>query len=271
MTHQAMNTVVQQQNRVYEAGMPGEQVTLMAFGYQYDAVGKLTGIADWRGRGVGATPELGLTIHHPTDHTTDHKGYHQAAFPDHFDETLAGPTEWNSSDWVEDTKTGWPVGAAPSDTVFGYDTKYQLISEDREYITGDGNDSQLDEDYQVVQERVRKLDWKFDPTGSMTEWLDGEDSTGNVASNNLGRVLGRIENGYQLNTKAGNEACMNALATGDTLPESCLRPEAVYFATNIDDVADGKGTCIWTAYDTGGRMTGQTVRTGCTTDPCASP
>ena len=264
VTHQAMNTVVQQQNRVYEEGQPGEQVTLMAFGYQYDVMGRIKGISDWRGRGEGAVPRLGLSTQHPTAHTDDYRGYHQSSFPSHFDGSLAGPKRWNSQDVVVGTLTGWPVGATPSDSVFGYDTRNRLVSEDREYITANGADSQLDEEYNVVQERVRTLDWSFDVMGSMTEWLDGEDSTGQVAAESFGRALGRIENGYQLNVKSGNASCMNALASGDTVPAGCYIPEAIYFATNIDDVSAGKGTCIWTDYNSAGQMRGQIVRTGCT-------
>jgi hypothetical protein len=244
VTHQSRATVVQQDRA-------GIQTTLMAFVSQYDAVGKLTGISDWRGRGEGTSPRLGLEMPHPTDFETERLGHHQASYPAYFDRTLAGPTQWNSSDVVAGTLTGWPVGAAPSDAKLGYDTLYQLVSEDREYITANGADSQLDGDYKVVQERVRSLDWSFDPAGSMTEWLDGEDSSGNMASTSLGRALGRIENGYQLNQKTGNTACMNALAGGDTIPAGCYKPEAVYFASNTDDLPDGQGTCIWASYDAG--------------------
>ncbi len=267
VTHQAVNTVVQQQNRVYEPGGEGSQVTLMAFGYQYDVLGLLEGIADWRGRGQGSTPRQGLSIPHPTSHQTSYTGYHQSQF--NLDGSLAGPTQWNGDDVVFGSVTGWPVGAAPSDAVFGYDTLYQLIEEDREYITANGVDSQLDDDYTVVQERVSTLDWKFDATGSMTEWLDGQDSGGNISTDNLGRGLGRIKNGYQLNLEAGNATCMNALASAADLPENCKRPEAIYFASNAEEVYDasepnsGRGTCVWADYDAGGRMTRQTVRTGC--------
>ena len=117
----------------------------------------------------------------------------------------------------------------------------------REYITDDGNDSQLDEDYTTVQERVRHLDWSFDPTGGMVEWLDGEDSTGNIASNSFGRALGYIKNGYQLNVENSGGACMNALADADEMPPGCLKPEAIYFASNTDEVGPGKGpvASVW--------------------------
>jgi YD repeat-containing protein len=272
VTHQAMSTVVQQQNRVYQQNGPSSKATLMAFGYEYDAVGKLIGIADWRGRDENATTRLGLNIPHPSTYASNLRGYHQSAYPSYFDKSMAGPAQWNSSDMVTGTMSGWPVGAAPSDAKFEYDTLYQLVSEDREYITANGADSQLDDDYQTVQERVRTLDWKFDATGAMTEWLDGEDSAGNIPSNNLGRALGRIENGYQLNLKADiSGACMNDLADSDNVEvnSDCLKPDALYFATNADEVNDpsdpthGRGTCIWVDYDAAGRMTKQTVRTGC--------
>jgi hypothetical protein len=35
VTGQVLASVVQQQNRVYQTGAPGEQVTLLAYGYQY--------------------------------------------------------------------------------------------------------------------------------------------------------------------------------------------------------------------------------------------
>ncbi|MCP4590669.1 MAG: hypothetical protein GY842_07990, partial [bacterium] len=265
VTHQARATVVQQQDRFGDD--TNTRVTLMAFGYEYDKTGKLTGIADWRGRGAGSSPELGLKAHHPTAYTQHRIGAHQAAFPSELDSSLAGPpdSQWNAGDVAgASTASAWPVGASPSDAVMGYDTLYQLVSEDREYITANGDDSLLDKDLTVTHHRARSLDWKFDSQGSMVEWTE-TDPGGYTEPKNLGRALGDvIQNGFQLNQLGGNASCMDQLYSSNSLPSGCYIPDALYFANNTGQAGAGRGTCVWLEYDAGGRMTKQSVRTGCT-------
>lgn len=262
VTHQPMNTVVQQQNRVYQEGGDSHKMTLLAFGYQYDKVGKLTGISDWRGRAMGETAKLGLDTWHPTGHTRQMIGSHYSAYPGSFDPDMKGPIQWNAGDIANgNTDTGWPVGATPSDAVFHYDTLYQLTGEDREYVTGSGADSQLDAKNEIVQERVKNLYWDFNTLGSMTGWTEGVDSAGNTAAENLGRALGTIVNGYELNRATGCD--MNALANSSALPSGCYKTDALYFASNVDEVQPGQATCVWAQYDVAGQMTRQIIRKGC--------
>ncbi|MCP4640031.1 MAG: hypothetical protein GY851_06350, partial [bacterium] len=266
VTHQAMATVVQQQDRF--GNDTNTRVTLMSFGYEYDKTGKLTGIADWRGRGAGSSSNLGLHASHPTAFAQHRIGSHQAAFPATFDSSLAGPpdSQWNAGDVAgANTASGWPVGASPSDAKMGYDTLYQLTSEDRQYVTTSGDDSLLDKDLTVTHHRVRSLDWKFDAQGSMIEWTE-TDPGGYTEPKNLGRALGDvIQNGFQLNQLGGNTSCMDHLYDNNGLPTGCYIPDALYFAGNTNQSGAGPGTCAWVEYDAGGRMIKQTVRTGCTT------
>jgi hypothetical protein len=187
VTHQSRATVVKQTR---DGGQPA---TMMAFGYQYDVVGKLQGIADWRGRSIGQTSSLGLNIPHPAQLDGSYSGYHQPGFPSGFDAGMTPPAELSSGGTI----TGWPVGMTPSDAVFEYDTLNQLRGEEREYITGSGDDIVVDEDGNLGQRRVRAATWEFDSQGSMTEWIEG--GTNPAASANLGRALGNITNGHQLN------------------------------------------------------------------------
>ncbi|MFO8080189.1 MAG: toxin TcdB middle/N-terminal domain-containing protein, partial [Armatimonadota bacterium] len=61
VNHQTDNVVVQQLH-----GGSTADTTLLAFGYEYDRVGKLTGVADWRGRGPSSSPRINdLTAPHP--------------------------------------------------------------------------------------------------------------------------------------------------------------------------------------------------------------
>ncbi|MDD5307398.1 MAG: RHS repeat-associated core domain-containing protein [Deltaproteobacteria bacterium] len=263
VTHRAAATVVQQLSPQY-AGAPSK-ATLLSFGYEYDRVGKLKGVADYRGRPNDGQHETSLQesgrlkAPHPVTVNAgqDIAGYHQPGMPADFDGSMTAPTKWNASDALFDG-TKWPLGAAPSDAVLGYDSLYQLVSEDREYATGTGDDVQQAQGEAPVS-RVRQLDWGFDPLGSMTEWLEG--GTGQAEHRNQGRALGVITNGYALNLAGGCN--MSILSTGGAIPAGCFRPDALYFASNVDDAGPGRGTCVWVEYDGAGRMDWQVVRTGC--------
>ncbi len=266
VTHQAMQTVVHQR---HDTDVPTDDVTLMAFGYEYDVVGKLSGIVDWRGRGPSGTASFGLNVQHPSFHTGQSLGSHYPNFPSSkMDPNLPAPTSWNGSD-VPSGDTGWPLGVTPSDALFEYDTQYQLVGEERKYInnlSGDyeGYDFPRQPDSSLGPARVRSLSWNFDARGSMTKWEEDWENAPNA--NNLGRALGsHIENGYQLNL--ANGCNMNWLATNNDLPPqgTCYIPDALYFANNIAEVGAGRGTCIWVVYDTGGKMKEQHIRTGCST------
>ena len=266
--HPATTTVVQQQSPSY-TGAPDE-ATLMAFTYQYDQIGKLTGIVDWRGRpdnspshlsGLQTSASPSLTDEHPSDVSHTAAGYHQPGFPSAFDPDMTAPGGMPYPDLL----TGWSRGAVPSDAMFGYDTLYQLRSEDREYVSALGEDGEIDgSGAWVGGKRIEALDWAFDSRGSMTEWKEDE-TTPN--SDSKGRALGgNILNGFQLNEAALN-GCNNYLDDNTSLPAagSCYIPDAIYFASNIVEAGAGRGTCVWVEYDTSGRMRKQTVRTGCTT------
>ncbi|MCP3884435.1 MAG: hypothetical protein GY700_02970, partial [Propionibacteriaceae bacterium] len=174
VTHQNMATVVQQ-----TASGSGDS-TVLAFGYQYDRVGKLIGISDWRGRSsswtspaaVGTLP--GLSAPHPSAVNSGSTGTRYSTL------AAAGlnsalPAPSFGAEPV-DAVTGWPVSAAPSDAVFGYDSLYQLDSEDRLYVTNTGDDILVDSEDVTVGNRVKSLDWGFDAAGSMTSWEDVPDS-----------------------------------------------------------------------------------------------
>jgi len=259
VTHRALATVVQQLDAPGDE--PPDKATLMAFGYYYDELGKLLEIADWRGRGSGSLSTMSPHVLHPTAINTARPGYHQAAFPSEFDTELTAPMNWNPGELTY-PQTGWPIGAAPSDAAFDYDTLYQLRGEDREYVTGDGNDVYLEYD---AQRRAKGLTWNFDSLGSMSTWTDDPiDEEDDPAVENLGRALGgTIKNGYQFNLENGCD--MDALGKGDPVSPDCRRPDALYFATNIGDlgVHPEKGTCVWVEYDNAGRMVEQLIRTAC--------
>ncbi|MCP4603896.1 MAG: hypothetical protein GY847_25810 [Proteobacteria bacterium] len=266
VTHQGMQTVVHQQTPSY-AGAPTNGATLIAFGYEYDAVGKLTGVVDWRGRGPSGSASFGLNVQHPSLHTGQSLGSHYPDFPSgRIDSNLPAPTSWNSND-VPSGDTGWPLGVTPSDARFEYDTQYQLIGEERKYVNNlsdqyEGYDFPRKPGGSFGSSRVRSLSWNFDARGSMTKWE--EDWENAPDPDNLGRALGsQIVNGYQLNL--ANGCNMNWLATNDELPpaSTCYIPDALYFANNIAEVGSGRGTCVWVIYDTGGKMKEQHVRKGC--------
>jgi RHS repeat-associated protein len=251
VTHQSRATVVQQ-NR------SGTKATLLAFGYQYDVQGKLEGIADWRGRTSGqGTTIPDLSIPHPSTLHGEVSGYQQFGFPSDFDADMRPPSELSAGG----TPTGWPVGMTPSDAVFEYDTLNQLTGETRQYITGSGDDVVMNKEGQAGQRRTRSVTWDHDSQGSMKEWVEGGDNP--AASVNLGRALGHITNGYQLNLTAGCD--MNWYANNTTAPTNCYKPDALYFAENLDEVGAGRGTCVWLTYDNAGRMVKQIIRTGCST------
>ena len=225
---------------------------------------------DWRGRpdnsanylsGLQTSASPSLTDEHPTDVSHTAAGYHQAGFPGVFDPDMTAPGGMP----YPDPLTGWSMGAVPSDAMFGYDTLYQLRSEDREYVSTLGEDGEIDESGAWVGgKRIENLSWAFDSRGSMTEWTEDE-TTSN--SDSQGRALGGdILNGFQLNEAALN-GCNNHLDGNESLPApgSCYIPDAIYFAGNIVEAGAGRGTCVWVEYDTSGRMTKQTVRTACTT------
>lgn len=274
VTHQPLSTVVQQQAFKWidpvTSSEQSSQVTLLAFGYQYDAVGKLIGIADWRGRGPGQPFTFGdLSVSHPTTFQHQVPGYHHAVFPEEFDTNLSAPPQvaWTDNDTIPPLGTGWPEGSAPSDAAFDYDTLYQLVGEDRNYITETGDDPLLGEDVPESTHRVRELSWQFDERGSMTAW----EEIGQPDSHNWGRALGgKIVNGYQLNQQAG--LSMDVLAGADWNDEifgTFKKPDAIYFATNLFDsngdqgVPAEKGRCIWARYDQAGQLKEQIIRTGC--------
>ncbi|MCP4607045.1 MAG: hypothetical protein GY847_42120 [Proteobacteria bacterium] len=270
VTHQPMQTVIHQQST---------NATLVAFGYEYDAVGKLTGIVDWRGRDSSSVSSMGLNIGHPSQHQGSHLGANYPDFPDMLDEDLSAPSAsiWNDGtepDTVADvisSDTGWPLGVAPSDARFEYDTLYQLVGEERFYVN-DFSGSLAGYDFPILPDgtagpsRVRSLSWSFDQRGSMTSW---EEDGANVPDpQSLGRALGKtIVNGFQLNQGGG---CNSWLSTNNSLPPqgTCYIPDALYFASNIDPDSGpgaGRGTCVWVEYDQGSRMTSQHIRIGCNT------
>lgn len=262
VTHRPLATVAQQR------GGTAAGTTVMALGYQYNQLGMLTGIADWRGRADGTGAGAGLpgefSVSHPTEVSSGlTTGTHFASFPGEFDESMMAPALPVTPNQL-DPLTLWPKGSLPSDASFGYDTLYQLVSEDREFVSfgGDG-DGPTDENGDRLDKRLEAVDWAFDPLGSMAGWTEDASMPG---SDSLGRALGsRIVNGYQLNVAADN-GCMDALSSGPTLDPTCYKPDALYFATNVDDgVGVGRGTCVWVKYDTAGRMTRQIIRTGCST------
>jgi RHS repeat-associated protein len=263
VTGQVLASVVQQQNRVYSEGAPGEKVTLLAYGYQYDEEGRIEGIVDWRGRGAGQSPRMGIAAPHPTSLAQMRTGTHFSQYPSAFDRDLKGPRQWNSGDNLG--QTGWPVGMSPYDLKVTHDDLNGLVEEDREFITGTGDDLLLDpETHSVVGMRLRSADYVQDALGSLTSWT--ETSSSGVSQKNFGRALGsRILNGAQLNQQAGCD--MNVLAQQGVLPPpgSCYLPDALYFASNIAEVGANRGTCIWVEYDPAGRMVKQTQKTGCST------
>ena len=56
----------------------------------------------------------------------------------------------------------------------------------------------------------------------------------------------------------------DVLSTASEIPTECRKkPDALYFANNIEEVAPGRGTCAWVAYNDGGEMVSQVIRTGC--------
>jgi len=173
--------------------------------------------------------------------------------PSFMDPTMTAPATFNGVSYLPVTQSGWPVSASPSDAAFDYDGRYQLVGEERDYVTGaEGDDLGPD-----GEKRLRSVRWDFDPRGNMVSWAEEADA-GGAAVANLGRALGgTIENGWQLN--AGTQCGVDPAATG------CFIPDAIYFATNVGDagIPGGRGTCVWASYDASGRMVQQTVRTGC--------
>ncbi|MFO8070226.1 MAG: hypothetical protein R6V85_00005, partial [Polyangia bacterium] len=97
--------------------------TLLAFGYEYDRVGKLTGVADWRGRGPSSSPRINdLAAPHPASNPAlvpGREGYHRSGFPIAFDTQMTAPSSFNGGPVY--SETGWPAGAAPSDARLDYD------------------------------------------------------------------------------------------------------------------------------------------------------
>ena len=248
----------------------GDNKTLMSFGYEYNRVGMLTGIADWRGRDAsGGFAINDLDAPHPSQVVHGGGGYHWGSMPSFFDESMRSPSAEDFNNGVVHGATGWPVGALPSDAKFDYDGRYQLSGEDRGYYSGSG-DPDFRDDALIVEgagtgKRVRSLNWSFDSRGSMNSWTEAEDD-GQVGRKNLGRALGgTIINGWQRNVSAGNEGCMYALEGSAEVPSGCYIPDALYFATNAGDegVQDGEATCVWVDYDSMGRMVWQKIRTGC--------
>ncbi|MBN2212387.1 MAG: RHS repeat-associated core domain-containing protein, partial [Sedimentisphaerales bacterium] len=227
----------------------------------YNQIGLLTGIADYRGRSTDSTL---VGAAHPSSIGHSAVGYHYASFPSDFDPSLTAPATFNGNSYNGVTTTGWPIAAAPSDAQFAYDGRYQLVGEDRDYITASGDDFMDATD--PNSKRARSIHWSFDTRGSMTSWTEEGEGDDDVAVKNLGRALGgTIKNGWQLNQENGNADCMHALETSTAVPGNCFIPDAVYFAANVGDpdLPADRGTCIWAAYDAMGRMTSQTVRTAC--------
>jgi hypothetical protein len=153
---------------------------------------------------------------------------------------------------------------SPYDLKVRHDDLNGLVEEDREFITGTGDDLLLDpETKTVVGMRLRSADYEQDSLGSLTSWT--ETSEHGVSQSNFGRALGsRIVNGAQLNEQAGCDMSAWAYAGALPSPETCYLPDALYFATNVDEVGPNRGTCTWVEYDSGGRMVRQTQKTGCT-------
>ena len=62
----------------------------------------------------------------------------------------------------------------------------------------------------------------------------------------------------------GNGCNTDVLSQTLSIPSECrYMPDALYFSNNIEDVPAGRGTCVWVAYNDGGEMVRQVVRTGC--------
>jgi RHS repeat-associated protein len=270
-THRPLATVAQKLGADDED--PGDNTTLLAFGYDYDKVGKLVGVSDWRGRPNDTAHQTSLQstgqllAPHPTAVGTDPiavVGAHLWSLPTSFDDDMTAPILSGDPDDLDvgANGTGWPKGAVPSDAVFCYDTKYQLVAEDREYASASRQDAPWDPEagQYADNKRAEAIDWKFDTRGSMIGWT--EDELDGAPSRSWGRALGsEIVNGWQLNSAACNDwYSANAAppATG-----SCYLPDALYFASNIGDVPAGRGTCVWAAYDEGGRLIHMWRRTGC--------
>lgn len=256
VSHRKATTVVQQLNPQY-TGAP-ETTTLAAYSYQYDPVGKLRGVADWRGRDASESTLLTeLIAPHPAivnaSSTASFAGYH---FPT-LGSVVSGENRTLDADMNAPAfdeivgASGWPLGAAPSDAVFGYDGLYRLVEEDRAYASGlAGNDDPLITEDGQVGDRVKSLSWRFDERDSMTSWEDVPGSEEGRPKESLGRALGgTILNGYQLNELEGQTECMDSLATSLDLPQpsDCYIPDALYFATNVGDegVGTNEGICIW--------------------------
>ncbi|MBN2525179.1 MAG: VCBS repeat-containing protein [Deltaproteobacteria bacterium] len=238
--------------------------TLMAFGYRYNQIGLLEGIGDFRGRNAS---KAGTVAPHPASVKNSAVGYHfptlaSASSQYALDSAMTAPTMFANNG----TQTLWPIGAAPSDAEFTYDSRYQLVGEDRDYITSGGGDDWADAS-DVNSKRLRSVHWDFDTRGNMTSWKEEGDSANDVAVKNLGRALGEtILNGWQLNQSTGKADCMYDWTETDSAPsKGCYIPDALYFASNIGPggPVGGKGTCVWASYDSMGRMVSQTVRTGC--------
>jgi RHS repeat-associated protein len=261
VTGVVLASVVQQQNRVYSEGAPGEKVTLLAFGYQYDEEGRIEGIVDWRGRKAIESPRLGLNAAHPSSLKQLRTGSHYSQFPSFFDRDLKAPRQWNSSDQLG--PTGWPLGMSPYDLKVRHDDLNGLVEEDREFITGTGDDLLLDpETHTAAGMRLRSADYEQDKLGSITSWT--ETSSSGVSQNSFGRALGsRILNGAQLNEQVSCNMSDWAYEGGLQAAGNCYLPDALYFASNIAEVGPNRGTCIWVEYDQAGRMVKQTQRTGC--------